>query len=92
MTLFYEPFAPLFELSRRADRLLSPSGGAVRSFVPAADVVVTDDEVTVTMDVPGLKEDDISIELEGDSLAVRGERAMPGCDRHGRGRPSRAAA
>ena len=77
MTLLFEPFAPLFEPSRGMDRLFAPSGTAIRSFVPTADVVVTDDDVTVTMDVPGLKADDLSIELEGDVLTVRGERTSP---------------
>jgi HSP20 family protein len=72
MTLL-EPFAPLFELSREMERLLG-SSAASRPFVPAADVVVTDDDVTVHMDVPGLTTDDISIELDGDMLTVRGER------------------
>jgi HSP20 family protein len=69
MTLVYEPFASL-------SRLLAPSGTAMPSFVPAADVVVTDEDLTVTMDVPGFKVDDLSIELEGDILAVRGERTL----------------
>jgi HSP20 family protein len=77
MTLLFEPFAPLFGPSRDMDRLFAPSGTVTRSFLPAADVVVTDDDVTVTMDVPGLKADDISIELEGDALTVRGERTFP---------------
>ena len=77
MTVLFEPFAPLFELSRGMDRLLAPSGTALRPFVPAADVVVTDDDVTVVMDVPGLKVDDLQIELVDDVLTVRGERAYP---------------
>jgi HSP20 family protein len=71
MTMFLEPFAPLFELSRQV------AGNGVRSFVPAADVVVTDDDVTVVMDAPGLKVDDLSIELREDVLTVRGERPLP---------------
>lgn len=74
MTTLFEPFAPLFELSREMERLLGSDGVASRPFVPAADVVVTDDDVTVAMDVPGLKADDVSIELDGDMLTVRGER------------------
>jgi HSP20 family protein len=74
MTLLFEPFAPLFELSRQL------AGDGVRSFVPAADVVVTDDDVTVVMDVPGLKTDDITIELREDVLTVKGERALPFAD------------
>jgi HSP20 family protein len=74
MALF-EPFAPLFELTRDVDRLFG-NGRVVPSFVPAADVVVTDDDVTVLMDVPGLKADDLEIELVDDVLTVRGERAL----------------
>lgn len=77
MTMFLEPFAPLFELSRQMDRVLPATGAATRSFVPAADVVVTEDDITVTMDVPGFKMDDLELELRDDVLTVRGERAFP---------------
>jgi HSP20 family protein len=76
MTLLFEPFAPLFELSRMAERGLAP-GLAAPSFVPAADVVVTPDDLTVAMDVPGVKADALAVELEGDVLTIRGERALP---------------
>ena len=64
MTLLFEPFAPLF-------------GGAPRAFVPAADLVVTEEDVTVVMDVPGFRHEDLTIELLGDVLTVRGERSLP---------------
>ena len=69
-----KPLAPLSELSR--DRLAT--GRAGPSFAPAADVVETDDEVTVVMDVPGLTESDLTIELSDDVLLVRGERPLDG--------------
>lgn len=79
MTLFPEPFAPLFELTRQ----MAIDG--TRSFAPAADVVVTDDDVTVVMDVPGLTADDVTIELREDTLTVRGERPLPyETDEHGK--------
>jgi len=71
MTLFLEPLAPLFDFSRRF------AGDGTRAIVPAADVVVTDDAVTVAMDVPGLKPEDVTIELRDDVLTVKGERAFP---------------
>lgn len=77
MTLFFEPFAPLFGSSREAGRHLTPGDTALRSFVPAADVVGTEDDVTVVMDMPGLKADDVEIELADDVLTVRGERSYP---------------
>ena len=48
--------ATLLEPMLEFDRLLNRafSNGGVRTFVPAADVLVTDEEVTVHMDVPGL--------------------------------------
>jgi HSP20 family molecular chaperone IbpA len=45
-------------------------------YTPAGDVV-SDEHVTVTMDVPGLQADDLHIDLENDVLTVRGERAYP---------------
>ena len=69
-------FSPLFQLSRDVDRLLGRNGGLV-GYVPAADVLVTDEDVTVAMDVPGLQVDDLEIELENDVLTVRGERSDP---------------
>jgi len=72
MTLMFDPFAPLFELSREMNRTT-----ALRSFLPPADVVVSDEDVTVVMDVPGLRVENLSIELQDDVLTIRGERAYP---------------
>jgi HSP20 family protein len=71
-----EPFSPLFQLSRDMDRLLARNGG-LGGYIPAADVIVTDEHVTVAMDVPGLRVDDLEIELEHDVLTVRGKRDYP---------------
>ena len=51
--------------------------GALRSFLPPADVTVTEDQVTVVMDVPGFKASELDVELLGDRLTVRGERPFP---------------
>ncbi len=89
MALFLEPFAPLFELSRDLDRMLASARTATPSFLPPADVVVNDDAVTVTMDVPGLTAEDLSIEVVDDLLTVRGERAFERSSEDGDGRASR---
>ena len=67
---------PVLEFDNLLNRVL-PNGGVRSAFVPAADVVVTDDEVTVHMDVPGLRRENLEIELENDVLAIRGERTYP---------------
>jgi HSP20 family protein len=74
MTMLMEPFAPTL---RDLSRYLSGGGGGASGFLPAADVLVTDEDVTVHMDVPGLSQSDIEIELENDVLTVRGSRPYP---------------
>lgn len=82
MTLF-DQFDSLLDLTR--DRLLT--GGYLRQFVPAADLMVKDGTVTVMMDVPGIRSEDLQIELHGNVLTVRGERPQPhiGEDANNRG-------
>lgn len=69
-----EQFEPLFGITRDWTFNLN---GYSRAFVPAADLVVSDHEVTVYMDVPGLKPENLEIELTGEVLTVRGERGYP---------------
>ncbi len=67
---------PMVQFDRLFNRML-PSNGFAGAFVPAADVLATDGDVTVHLDVPGLHVDDLEIELENDLLTVRGERPYP---------------
>jgi HSP20 family protein len=55
----------------------------LRTFSPAADVVASEDEVTLTMDVPGMKRDDLEVELFDGTLRIRGERRYPYASDHG---------
>jgi HSP20 family protein len=45
-----------------------------RTWVPALDVWETDGAVVYAFDLPGLSEDEISIEVQDDTLTVTGER------------------
>ena len=69
-------FEPMFEFEKLFNRML-PANGARSTFVPAADVVATGDEVIIHMDVPGFTSESLEIDLENDVLTVRGERAYP---------------
>ncbi len=53
----------------------SRSGTAVapRPVRPATDVVEYDDRFDVTLDVPGVRADDLDIQFDGDRLWVRGQ-------------------
>lgn len=72
-TTMVEPFAPWL---REFNQILH-NQGAVSAFIPPADLLIDDDGVTVYMDVPGLRAENLEIELENDTLTIRGERPFP---------------
>ena len=47
------------------------------TFLPAADVTVSDSDLVLTLDLPGFTADDLEIEVVDGYLAVRGERKRP---------------
>ena len=51
-----------------------PTGQALRSWVPAMDLVETADEFVLRADLPVLSEGDVQIELDANVLTVSGER------------------
>jgi HSP20 family protein len=48
--------------------------GYARRWIPAMDLVETDDELVLRADLPGLDRDDIEIEVKDNVLTVAGER------------------
>jgi HSP20 family protein len=64
--LHFDLFEPL------VSQLARPTG-----FIPATDVAVSESDIVVTMDVPGLRQDDLTIDLRDGHLVVRGERRFP---------------
>lgn len=57
------------------------NAGAFRRWVPAMDLVETGDHFVLRADLPGLNEEDVSIELEDNVLTVSGERKTEHEDR-----------
>jgi HSP20 family protein len=45
-----------------------------RRWVPAMDLVETDEQFVLTADLPGMTEDEVSIEVERNVLTIAGER------------------
>jgi HSP20 family protein len=79
----WEPVRELNSLQNEMNRLFStffdtPTGGngaaSARRWIPPMDLVETDDSYVLTADLPGLGQDDISLEFEGDVLTLSGER------------------
>jgi HSP20 family protein len=50
------------------------NGSTTRRWIPAMDLVETEDDFVLKADLPGLKEEDVNIEVEENVLTVSGER------------------
>ena len=62
----------LFDESVVNPQLLSPDAAALR-----VDVVASGDDYVITAGVPGLKAEDLSLEVLGDTVTLRGELPAP---------------
>ena len=56
------------------DAPVSAGEGAGRRWLPAMDLVEADDHYVLRADLPGLAEDDVTLEVEDNVLTVSGER------------------
>jgi HSP20 family protein len=78
----WEPVRELNTLQNEMNRLFNtlfdapvPNGNAsVRRWIPAMDLVETDENFVLRADLPGVSESDVNIELEDNVLTVSGER------------------
>jgi HSP20 family protein len=71
----WEPLRELAALQGEVDRLFNnDTSGPLRRWMPAMDVVETDDQFVLRADLPGMSEEDVNIELEDRVLTVSGER------------------
>ena len=70
----WDPFAELGELRTRFDRMFDGwLDGRERAWTPAIDVVREDGHLVVRADLPGIKPEEVKIEVEDDILTVSGE-------------------
>ena len=81
----WEPFRELATLQNEMNRLFNSAfdapatgpgngGSTLRRWMPAMDLVETDDHFVLRADLPGLSEDDVKIEVEDGVLTLSGER------------------
>ena len=79
----WEPVRELNTLQTEMNRLFNTvfdapvpanGGAAIRRWIPAMDLVETDNEFVLRADLPGLSEQDVNVELEDGVLTVSGER------------------
>jgi HSP20 family protein len=89
----YDPFEELTRLQRDMTRLFDESvrtpvrgasengGASTRSWAPSVDVRENQNEVVVQAELPGIRQEDIDIEVTGDTLTIRGERKFEQTDK-----------
>ena len=64
------------DMNRLFDRFFEGRGanGMSRRWIPAMDLVETEDSLVLRGDLPGMTEDDVNIEIKDNVLTVSGER------------------
>lgn len=70
----WRPLAELEDMRRRMERMLEELGdGRSRTWTLAIDLVERDDRYVLRADVPGIKPEDVRIEVDDDVLTVSAE-------------------
>jgi HSP20 family protein len=69
------PFSDFAELRHRLDQAFRDlsEGAQHGGWSPSVDLVRKDDQLVLRADLPGIKPDEVKIEVEGDVLTVSGE-------------------
>jgi HSP20 family protein len=78
----WEPVRELTSLQSEMNRLFNTffdtptagNGPTVRRWIPAMDLVETDEHFVLKADLPGLSEEDVALEVEENVLTISGER------------------
>jgi HSP20 family protein len=87
----WDPFREFEQLQEEMGRLMqsawSPANGDGGAWTPFADVEETEDAWVIEAEVPGVKRDDVNVELRDDELVISGDVV----ERERRGRLRRRA-
>jgi HSP20 family protein len=70
--------SPMFGLRREIDRLFDDAfvgRGGGTSWVPAVDIRETSKELRIDVELPGIREEDVELEVENGMLAIRGQKS-----------------
>jgi len=67
-----EPFSQEFD--RLFTRLFDAPGASPQRWVPAMDLTEADDHFVLKADLPGLGDEDVSVEVQDNTLTISGER------------------
>jgi HSP20 family protein len=71
----WDPFSEMYRLQEEIGRRRGSDAGKL-TFRPAVDIHEDAEAITLTAEVPGMKPDDIKVEVENDILTLSGERKL----------------
>jgi HSP20 family protein len=75
------PFAAMREFSDEMDRLFRTTNAA-DVWAPRSDVQFCNENLVVTAELPGLKKEDVKVEIIDDALVIEGERKLEHNENH----------
>lgn len=77
----WDPIHDLFGVPREMSRLLEDRYGVLRnpearvsSWAPPVDIYETEDSYQIAVELPGVKKEDVALEVKESVLSIRGER------------------
>ena len=85
----WDPFTNANTLQERINRMFDETfpqsaeqeGLSMCAWKPAVDIYETDGGIVITTDLPGVRKEDVAVEIKNNVLTVKGERrALPGVD------------
>lgn len=66
----------LQDLRSRMNRLFESEGESTRLWAPVVDISEDDHQIVLEAELPGMNKEEIDIQLNGESLTLRGERRI----------------
>lgn len=75
----WDPFRELSALQDRINRIFNEQlsrgeSEAGKAWAPVVDILESDNDLIVRAEIPGVKRDDIDVQVTSESLTIRGER------------------
>jgi HSP20 family protein len=70
----YEPWGLLSQLQRELDRNVAEGSTATAEWSPAVDIKEDADKFVIHADIPGVKPEEIDINMENGVLTIKGEK------------------
>jgi len=68
------PFAMMREFTEEMDRVFRGTAPALKAWAPTVDINKVDGNLLVTAELPGLKKEEVKVELIENALIIEGER------------------